>query len=145
MANTAKLSQIVALPLLSAVNAQHESSMKVLEILRSYGVGEGQLQNLKFKTKKQVNDEEVDVEINTPLVGLINMPSMQIQELVSEFYVKLDPKNAGAKDPLAEVVSPQEKKGSLIKMTIKINKDIPEGLARLSDILTDQTSAKINK
>lgn len=129
------------------------------------------VKTFRFKAERLVEVRKVDpktgipetkfevqpFEVSLPLLALAPPPSMNLQEMNVEFGVEVvKPKTEPIKSDvipsavvgsslapsLALFTSPGQSNPTTMKVNMKIVKEIPEGMARLGDMLTDLLSGK---
>jgi len=160
-----QLGELFALPLQSAIKAQNLALQETISFIERFGLEEGVAKTFRFKAERMVEERTVDpktgvpetkfkvqpFEVSIPLLAIISPPSMQLQEMNVEFGVEVvEPKSEAIKSsviPSAVVGSSFASSLSLfttlgqsnpttMKVNMKIVREIPEGMARLGDVLT---------
>lgn len=166
-----QLGQLFALPLQSAVRAQNFALQETISFIEQFGLEEGKAKTFRFKAERMVEERVVDpktgiaetkfrvqpFEVSIPLLAIVSPPSIQLQEMNVEFGVEVvEPKAEAIKStviPSAILGSSLASSLSLftalgqsnpttMKVNMKIVREIPEGMARLGDLLTDLLSGQ---
>jgi hypothetical protein len=93
------LSQLIGAPIHALVDAEAQSAMATARFIRNVGfkppedgdLGDlGDLQMARFKSTRRGEDgEEEDFEVQIPLLTLLPIPALQIQDAELEYYVKV--------------------------------------------------------
>jgi predicted flap endonuclease-1-like 5' DNA nuclease len=164
-----QLGHLFALPLQSAVRAQNLAFQETLSFLEEFGTERGFTRTFKLRTERMVEEIKVDsetgkaktefrakpVELSIPLLALMPPPVMQLQEMNVEFGVEIvEPKSEPIKlssvpgavrgislaPTLGLFAPPGAENPTTIKVRMKITREVPEGMARLGDILADMLS-----
>lgn len=166
-----QLGQLFALPLQSAIKAQNLALQETISFIEQFGLEEGRTKTFRFKAERMVEERTVDpktgipetkfrvqpFEISVPLLAMITPPSMQLQEMNVEFGVEVvEPKTETIKSSvipstvlgsslassLSLFTTLGQSNPTTMKINMKIVKEIPEGIARLGDVLTDLLSGQ---
>jgi predicted flap endonuclease-1-like 5' DNA nuclease len=166
-----QLGQLFALPLQSAIKAQNLALQETISFIEQFGLEGGLAKTFRFKTERMVEERTVDpktgipetkfsvqpFEVSIPLLAIVPPPSMQLQEMNVEFGVDVvEPKTEVIKSAmissavigsslassLGRYTSLGQSNPTTMKVTMKIVRETPEGLARLGDVLTDLLSGK---
>ncbi|MBU3655890.1 MAG: DUF2589 domain-containing protein [Alphaproteobacteria bacterium] len=150
------ISELLAAPLHAAVQAKKSLALETLDIIKSFGIDEdNQIKNLTFTTTRMVevqqptklkdepSYEAKKTEISVPLLSLINLPNMQLTEMNVEMALHVV---VEADKPLTGVLTHSQSRNlpPTIKINMKIVDSVPEGLARINDLLADMLQG-INK
>lgn len=164
------LAQLFALPIQSAVRAQSLALQETLSVIEAMGFEDGKAKTFRFKAERVVEERTVDAatgvpetkfvaqpfEVSIPLLGLLPLAPMQLQEMNVDFGVEVvQPKPEPIKSgTIPAAVLGSSLAGSLSILTtlgqsnpttmnvrMRIVKETPEGIARLGDLLTDLLSA----
>lgn len=167
-----QLGQLFALPLQSAIRAQNLALQETISFIEQFGIEEGKAKTFRFKAERMVEERVVDpktgapetqfkihpLELSIPILALVQPPSMCLQEMNIEFGVevvepKTEPIRSAAIPPttlgsslapsLALFTSLGQSNPTTMKVNMKILREIPEGMARLGDVLTDLLSGHI--
>jgi hypothetical protein len=89
------VSDLIAMPLISACNAQIQLSQATANFIKDVGIDEkGNVRNVKFKYSNNEKEEAIDV----PLLSILNIPSLSISEVNIDLCIAIDAmsKNASA-------------------------------------------------
>ena len=165
------LGELLALPLQSAIRAQNLALQETLSFIEDFGLEAGVAKTFRLKAERLVEERIVDpetgktetqfsiqpFEVSIPLLAIIPLASVQLQEMNVEFGVDVvEPKS----EPIKSTVIPAAVKGvslapslslyaalapagtTTMKVNMKIGRETPEGLARLGDLLTDLLSGQ---
>lgn len=157
------INELLAVPLSAAVQAKTMSALETLEVIKKFGIGpEGQVKNLTFKTtrlvevpqaagsKDPVKYEKKNMEVSIPLLSLINLPSVQLTEMNVEMAIHvIEDSSAPSRSrrvqedgpalPLSGVLTNALSRNlpPTMKVNMKIVERVPEGMARVNDLLAD--------
>lgn len=166
-----QLGQLFALPLQSAIKAQNLALQETISFIEQFGFEEGIAKTFRFKAERLVEERTVDsktgipetqfkvqpFEMSIPLLAIVSPPSIQLQEMNVEFGVEVvEPRTEAIKSAtipskvlgssLASSLSLFTPLGqsnpTTMKVNMKIVREVPEGMARLGDSLTDLLSGK---
>jgi len=161
-----QLGQLFALPLQSAIRAQNLALQETISFIEQFGLERGVAKTFHFKAERMVEERKVDpttgspetqfqirpFEISIPLLALIQPPNMQLQEMNVEFGVEVVEPRV---EPIQSTIIPSPLLGttlapslslftklsqsnpSTMKVNMKIVREIPEGMARIMDILVN--------
>lgn len=159
-----QMGELFALPLQSAIRAQHNALQETLSFIEQVGLEEGQVRTFRFKTERMVEERTINpetgnpelktqiqpMEVSIPLLAMLPPPSVQLQEMNVEFGVEVvEPRveliksaaSAAGSSSLAPSLAAFTPVGqtspATMKVTMKIVHETPEGLARLGDLLAD--------
>jgi len=166
-----QMSQLFALPLQSAIKAQNLALQETISSIEQLGLEKGVAKTFRFKAERMVEEKTVDsktgipetqiksqpFEVSIPLLAMVAPPSMNIREMNVEFGVEVvEPKT----EPIKSAAIPSAVIGSSLapslclftslgqsnpttmKVNMKIVREIPEGMARVGDVLTDLLSGQ---
>jgi Protein of unknown function (DUF2589)/Domain of unknown function (DUF4332) len=165
------LAQLFAVPLQSAIRAQALASQETLRLLNQFGLEDGKTRTFRMRAdrvvEKTVLNEETGefetklvnepFEIVVPLLALVTPPTSQLQDMSVELAVDVvEPRpEAMSGQPRASTLADQSLAGSRARFTalegdpnttmrvsMKLAQAVPEGLARVDDVLTDLLSAR---
>lgn len=171
------LSQLIGAPIHALVDAEAQSAMATARFIRNVGfksLGDaetsdfGDLQMARFRTIQRGEDgQEQSVEVQIPLLTLLPIPALQIQDATLEYIVKviqtesLPEARAEASRALGEgtqlpIEAPATMRATfaseprpggrrsmdmLVKMKVRIEQaDMPAGLARLLNLASESVS-----
>jgi predicted flap endonuclease-1-like 5' DNA nuclease len=168
------IGELFALPLQSAIRAQTLAFQETITCIEQMGLEEGKARTFQFRTERMVEERVIDpntgeaktqfrtqpFEVSLPLLAMVSLPGLQLQEMDVEFGVevtepKAEPIKAAAVPPAARGSSlsaslalftargQSNPAPSTMKVNMKIIRQIPEGMARVSDMLVDLLSARI--
>ena len=166
-----QLGQLFAIPLQSAVKAQNLALQETISFIEQFGFEEGIAKTFRFKAERLVEERTVDsetgisetefkvqpFEMSIPLLAIVSPPSIQLQEMNVEFGVEVvEPRTEAIESatiPSRVLGSSMASSLSLLtplgrsnpttmKVNMKIVREVPEGMARLGDSLTDLLSGK---
>ncbi|NOZ58959.1 MAG: DUF4332 domain-containing protein [Euryarchaeota archaeon] len=166
-----QLGHLFALPLQSAVRAQNLAFQETLSFLEEFGTEKGSARTFILRTERMVEERKIDpetgepktefkakpIELSIPLLALLPPPVMQLREMDVEFGVEIvEPRSEPIKSPavpaavrgvslaptLALFAPPGAANPTTIKVKMKITRDVPEGMARLGDVLADMLSGR---
>ena len=161
-----QLGQLFALPLQSAIKAQNLALQETISFIEQFGFEEGIAKTFRFKAERMVEERTVDsktgipetqfkvqpFEVSIPLLAIVSPPSIQLQEMNVEFGVQVvEPRTEAIKSAiipskvLGSSLAPSlslftnlgQSNPTTMKVNMKIVREIPEGMARLGDTLTD--------
>jgi len=164
-----KLGELFAVPLQSAVRAQNLALQETVSFIEQFGFEKGEVKTFRFKAERVVEERRVDpetgipetrfrvqpFEVSIPLLALIQPPSMQLQEMNVEFGVEVVETKSEAIDSAViprAVLGPSlassrsfftslgQSNPATMKVSMKIVREVPEGMARIADTLTDLLS-----
>jgi len=164
-----KLGELFALPLQSAIKAQSLALQETISFIEQFGLKEGEVKTFRFKAERVIEERKVDPETGIPetkfevqpfemcipILALVQPPSMQLNEMNIEFAVevvetKIEPiksdmiPSAVLGPSLASsrsfFTSLSQSNPTTMKVNMKIVREIPEGMARVMDTLTDLLS-----
>jgi len=166
------IGEIFALPLQSAVRAQNLAFQEAITAIEQIGLEEGKAKVFSFMTERMVEERVIDAktgeprtqfraqpfEISLPLLAMVPLPGLRLQEMNVEFGVDVvEPKAEPIK---TAIISPAAlgsslaaspalfSKGSsnpapsMMKVTMKIVQNVPEGMSRINDMLADLVSGR---
>ncbi|MHB0926096.1 MAG: DUF2589 domain-containing protein [Gallionellaceae bacterium] len=162
------INELLAVPLRAAIQAKIMSATETLGMIKKFGIdSEDQVKNLTFKTtkmvelpqpaesKKPVEYEKRNMEVSIPLLTLINLPSVQLTEMNVEMAIHVVDSSSqtsgmkkavieGAALPLAGVLTNSQSRNlpPTMKINMKIVERVPEGLARVNDLLADMLQGR---
>ncbi|MFX0203076.1 MAG: DUF4332 domain-containing protein [Candidatus Hodarchaeota archaeon] len=166
-----QLGQLFALPLQSAIKAQNLALQETISFIEQFGFEEGTAKTFRFKAERLVEERTVDsktgipetkfkvqpFEMSIPLLAIVSPPSIQLQEMNVEFGVEVvEPKTEAIQSTtipskvLGSSMAPSlsllttlgKSNPTTMKVNMKIVREVPEGMARLADSLTDLLSGK---
>lgn len=158
-----QLKQLFALPLQSAIAAQEGAIQETLSFIDKFGLEAGTAKTLRFKAERLVEERIVTkagpetqfknepFELSIPLLALISPPHMNLQEMNVEFGVEVvepvaEVSKVNGISSLASSLSHFTPSGQSAPATMKVNmkivSQVPEGMARLGDILADLVNGK---
>ncbi|MDJ0736058.1 MAG: DUF4332 domain-containing protein [Nostocaceae cyanobacterium] len=168
-----KLGELFALPLQSGIRAQNLALQETISLIEQIGLEEGEekaIKTFRFKAERTIETREIDAtgeprtqfnvepfEVSIPLLAMISLPSMQLQEMNVEFGVEVvEPKTEPIKSntipsavlgsslatSLSRFTTLVESNSTTMKVNMKIVREVPEGMARVGDILTDLISGQ---
>lgn len=166
-----QLGQLFALPIQSAIRAQNLALQETISLIEQFGLEEGVAKTFRFKAERMVEERTVDpktgiaktqfkaqpFEVNIPLLAIVSLSSMQLQEMNVELGVEIvEPRTEVIKSavmPSAAIGSSSasslclfttlgQSNPTTMKVNMKIVKEIPEGMARLGDVLADLLSGQ---
>jgi len=164
-----ELRELFAVPLQSAIKAQNLALQETISFIEQFGLEEGEVKTFRFKAERMVEERKVDpetgipetqfkvqpFEMSIPILALVQPPNMQLQEMNVEFGVEVVETKT---EPIKSAVIPSAVLGSSLassrsfftslgqsnnttmKVNMKIVREIPEGMARVTDTLTDLLS-----
>jgi hypothetical protein len=157
------INELIAAPLHAAVKAKKSLALQTLAIIRDIGLDkDNQVKNLTFTTTRMVEVPQAGgsedkpsyqaktTEVSVPLLSLMNLPCMQLSEMNVEMALHVvdetDALNSEFNKPLTGVLTHPQSRNlpPTIKITMKIVESVPEGLARINDLLADMLQG-INK
>jgi hypothetical protein len=168
---TLQLGQLFALPLQSAIKAQNLALQETISFIEQFGFEEGIAKTFRFKAERMVEERTVDsktgipetqfkaqpFEMSIPLLALVSPPSIQLQEMNVEFGVEVvEPRTEAIESatvpskvlgssltPTLSLFTPLgQSNPTTMKVNMKIVREVPEGMARLGDSLTELLSGK---
>jgi len=156
------LGELFALPIQSAIRAQSLALQETLAIIEDIGIENGKATFFQLKTERMVEDptgggetKVQPLELRIPLLALLPIASMQLQEMDMDFGVEVIETKAS---PIRSRTTPSTIQGSslsgsmalftalgqsnptTIKVHMKITRVMPEGMARVEELLTDLLS-----
>lgn len=158
-----QLKQLFAMPLQSAISAQQSAIQETLAFIDRFGLEAGTAKTLRFKAERIVEERVVTksgaetqfksepFELSIPLLALVPPPNMSLQEMNVEFGVEVvEPVSETSKtndttslsSSLSRLTSLGQSTPVMMKVNMKIVSQVPEGMARLGDILTDLINGK---
>lgn len=166
-----QLGQLFALPIQSAIRAQNLALQETISLIEQFGLEEGVAKVFRFKAERMVEERTVDpktgipktqfkaqpFEVSIPLLAIVSPSSMQLQEMNVELGVEIvEPRTEAIKSaviPSAVIGSSfapslclfttlGQSNPTTMKVNMKIVREIPEGMARLGDVLTDLLSGQ---
>lgn len=164
-----KLGELFAAPLQSAIKAQNLAIQEIISFIEQFGLEKGKIKTFHFEAEKIVEEREINpktgipetrfkahpFELRIPILALIKPPSMQLQEMNVEFAVDIvETKTEEIKSdmiPSGVLGSSLASSRALfvpigrfnpptMKVNMKIVRELPEGIARVTDTLTDLLS-----
>lgn len=162
------INELLAMPLHAAVQAKTISALETLDVIKKIGIDpENQVKNFTFRTtrivevpqpaesKEPVQYKQKNMEISIPLLSLINLPSVQLTEMNVEMALHVmdgtslsteSKKNLPANNSLslAGVLTNAQSRNlpPTMKVNMKIVERVPEGLARVNDLLADMLQGR---
>lgn len=162
------INELLAVPLHAAIQAKTMSALETLDVIKKIGIdSENQVKNLTFRTtrmvevpqptdfKEPVHYEKKNMEVSIPLLSLINLPSVQLTEMNVEMALHVvDDASLSAEEkktlmasstlPLAGVLTHAQSRNlpPTIKINMRIVERVPEGLARVNDLLADMLQGR---
>lgn len=165
------INELLAAPLLAAVQAKTISALETLDVIKKIGIdSENQVKNLTFRTtrmvevpqpadsKEPVQYEKKNMEVSIPLLSLINLPGVQLTEMnvemalhvVDDASLSAEIKRAliaSSTLPLAGVLTHTQSRNlpPTMKVNMRIVERVPEGLARVNDLLADMLQGRTIK
>lgn len=87
-------SSLIGGPIQAAVTAQNSASLAQVEFIKSVGIDDqSNIQTVTFIYDNQVQGEASDnnkVTINVPLLSMLNIPSLRIEEMTIDFNAKIN-------------------------------------------------------
>jgi hypothetical protein len=166
-----QLGQLFALPLQAAIRAQNLALQETISFIEEFGMEKGSARTFSLRAERIVEERKIDpetgeskteikekpLELSIPLLALVPPPVMQLQEMDVEFGVEIvEPRTEPIKSsvissalkgaslaPTLALFSPLGKSNpTTIRVKMKITRDVPEGMARLGDVLVDLLSGK---
>lgn len=166
-----QLDQILALPLQSAIRAQNLAIQETISLIEQFGTEDGKAKPFRITAERLVEERVVDektgntetklkvqpFEINIPLIALLPPANINIKEMDVEFSLEIvEPRSEPIKSyiipskaigtslasSLALLTSPEKSNPNSMKVNLKIVREIPEGMARLTDVLTSLMSGQ---
>jgi hypothetical protein len=171
---THQLGELFAMPIQSAIRAQNLALQETISFIEQFGLEDGKVKTFHLKAERLVEEREVDSESETtrthfknqpfelsiPLLGLIEPPSMKLQEMNVEFGVEVVEPKA---EPITSTEIPEVVRGysfaptraiytplsksnpTTMKVNMKILRETPEGVTRVTDILTNLLKAETSE
>lgn len=92
--NNLDFSSLIGGPIQAAVAAQNSASLAQVEFIKSVGIGtDNNIQTVTFTYTNQVQGEASAnniVTINVPLLSMLNVPSLRIEEMTIDFNAKIN-------------------------------------------------------
>jgi predicted flap endonuclease-1-like 5' DNA nuclease len=145
-----------------------------MSAIETMGLEEGAAKVFRLKAERTVEERRVNrvtgaeettltvqpFEVSIPLLALLPVPAIQLQEMNVEFGVEIvetksrplaaaaSPLGGGAKSlagSLAAISGPAQSNPGTMKVQMKIVKEVPEGIARMTDMLSDLLSGRLAK
>lgn len=156
------VSQLFAIPIQSAIRAQAISANEIISFLDEFGFEDPKTRKTKNfhiqiekSQEEQVADESTGkirtqlktrkIDLKIPYLGLIEPPSPQIKEMHLEFGIKLsipdDDKNSAYDSFMGTFSAMGPNITAPIKVTMKLTQNLPEGLAKLQDALSEPSQS----
>lgn len=168
---TLQLGELFAMPLQSAIRAQSLAFQETISFIEQFGLEDGVAKTFKFKAERMVEETTVNpktgasetqfkvepYEVSIPLLALISPPNVQLQEMNVEFGVEIveaESESIKSSSIPSSVLgsslassrsvftSLSESNPTTMKVNMKIVSQVPEGMARLNDLLTDLLSGQ---
>jgi hypothetical protein len=165
------IGELLALPLQSAIKAQNLAIQETISFIEQFGLEEGAAKKFTIKAERVVEERTIDpqtgepktefkvqpFELSIPLLALISPPNIQLKEMNVEFGVEIvEPKSetintgvipsevigASLSQSMALYTPLTQSNPTTMKVNMKIVKEIPEGMARIGDLLTDLLSGQ---
>jgi len=161
-----EVGELLALPIQSAIRAQSLAFQETFSFVERFGFEEGLARSFRFKAERMVEERTVDpktgipetrfktepFEVSIPLLALVTPPTFQLQEMNVELGLEVvEPRRESMR--LAAIPAPvlgsslapslgfftplSESNPTTMKVSMKIVRQVPEGMARLGDLLTD--------
>lgn len=169
---TLPIGQLFALPLQSAVRAQGQTLLETLAVIEQIGLDKERARTFRFRVDQSVEERVVDpttgvseiryrpqqLEVSIPVLALVAPPGIHLHEMQVEFGVDVI-------EPMAEAITsqiasaaggqslaasparfatPGQGNGPMMKVTMKIVQETPEGVGRLQDLLADLLNGRIS-
>lgn len=169
MLKSRDISELFTLPIISAIRAQSMAVEETISYIQEFGLDEsGKTKSFSIKTERMIEENIINsttkkpetitklvpIKIDVPLLALFPPPALQIQEMNFEFGIDIvqeRPSNTksmknggkGKKFGSRGVFKPvKESNPPNVKVSMKITKDVPEGISKLQDILVENIVGK---
>ncbi len=165
------LGELFAVPVQSAVRAQSLALQEALALIERIGLEAGKVKTFKLKADRVVEERRINpatgeseimqivepFEVSVPLLSILPLSPIQIQEMDIDFAVEIIEMRS---EPIRLAALPSTVAGvslagsqsiftpisqtnpTTMKVHMKLKKEIPEGAARVTDLLTDLLSGK---
>ena len=170
-----ELGQLFALPLQSAVRAQNLAFQETLSLIENLCTEEdGKVKSFRLKAERMFEERIIEpksgetktqfnvqpFELYVPLLALISPPVVSLQEINAEFGVEiLETKteriessmipskalSVSLAPSLSSFTSLSQSNPTTMKVNMKITREIPEGMARLGDLMADLLMGRLQE